>query len=334
LKRQKGKVEGSLVGCDLEIRKEMTAVENFLVFNGMSGNSRRIIPMSTSKDGFVSFSEKEIIALFWKRPTLKVKILELVTPVFPCCLALRDVTDIWLRDREPGFVIKSLLSDVAPDGLTSRQKGKVGYRAAVKLMTISEIKDHLLTIHQPAFDPRTYATKGYVLRGSIRTNGFSIQLAAFKLRELQAVRFRRLPEDRLPPRLTTTVGGLDYYLTEIRNIVRTKEDVAQLWPNCAPDLIKILCLDLGQAYVVGAYASLPDSTRSNDTSKGKNHAASTATDIPTTSTLVAVTTLTSPQPQVFYNLSVKQKAVSQPSFKFRRWTEEQKRVVPAGATES
>ncbi|KAF9537113.1 hypothetical protein EC957_008805, partial [Mortierella hygrophila] len=279
-------------------------------------------------------SRKEIIALIWRRPTLKVKILELVTPVFPGCLALNDVTDIWLRDREPGFVIKSLLSDVAPVGLTSRQKGKVGYRAAVKLMTISEIKDNLLTIRQPAFDPRTYATKGYVLRGSIRTNGFSIQLAAFKLRELQAARFRRLPEDRLPPRLTTRVGGLDYYLTEMRNIVRTKEDVAQLWPNCAPDLIKILCLDLGQTCVVGAYASLPDSTCSNDTSKGKNHAASTAMDIPTTSTLAAVTTLTSPQPQVFYNLSVKQKAVSQPSFKFRRWTEEQKWIVPAGATES
>ncbi|KAF9130388.1 hypothetical protein BGX30_013544, partial [Mortierella sp. GBA39] len=153
------------------------------------------------------------------------------------------------------------------------------------------IKDNLSTIRQPAFDPRTYATKGYVLRGSIRTNGFSVQLAAFKLKELQAVWFRRLPEDRLPYRLTTTVGGLDYYLTEIRNVVRTKGDVAQLWPNCAPDLIKILCLDLGRACVVGAYASLLYTICSDDTSKGKSHDASTATDIPTTSTLAPVTTL-------------------------------------------
>ncbi|KAG0294134.1 hypothetical protein BGZ96_001756 [Linnemannia gamsii] len=240
LKDQKVKDEDSLKGYDLEIHQEKTAVENFLEFNRMSGNTRRIAPMSSSKDGFVSFSEREIIGLFWKRPMIKAKILELVTPVFPGCLALDDVTTIWLRDQEPGFVIKSLLCDVALVGLTSRQRGKAGYRAAIKLMTIPEIKDHLSTIRQPDFDPGTYATKGYLLRGSIRTNGFSIQLTAFKLKELQAVRYRRFPEDRLPSRLTTTVGGLDYYLMEIRNITRTKEDVVELWPNCAPDQIKIL----------------------------------------------------------------------------------------------
>ncbi|OAQ28175.1 hypothetical protein K457DRAFT_587467 [Linnemannia elongata AG-77] len=299
----------------------------------MSGNTRRIAPMSSSKDGFVSFSEREIICLFWKRPMIKAKILELVTPVFPGCLALDDVTTIWLRDQEPGFVIKSLLCDVAPVGLTSRQRGKAGYRAAIKLMTIPEIKDHLSTIRQPDFDPGSYATKGYLLRGSIRTNGFSIQLAAFKLKELQAVRYRRFPEDRLPSRLTTTVGGLDYYLMEIRNIARTKEDVMELWPNCAPDQIKILSVDLGQAYVVGAYASLPNSTC--DTIKGTSQNASTAMDISTVSNLAPVTMLSSsPQPQVFYNLSVKQKAVSQPTFKFRRWTEDQKKLVPAGAAKS
>ncbi|KAG9067030.1 hypothetical protein KI688_012942 [Linnemannia hyalina] len=38
-------------------------------------------------------------------------------------------------------------------------------------------------------DPVTYAEKGYVLKGSIKTDGLRIQLLAFKLRELQDIRY-------------------------------------------------------------------------------------------------------------------------------------------------
>ncbi|KAI7825628.1 hypothetical protein BC939DRAFT_121676 [Gamsiella multidivaricata] len=63
----------------------------------------------------------------------------------------------------------------------------------------------------------------------------------------------------LPSRITSTVGGVDYYLTEVRNVVKTKQDVAVLW-DCEPEKIKILGLDLGQAFVVGASALLPEKT--------------------------------------------------------------------------
>ncbi|KAF9334379.1 hypothetical protein BG006_002280 [Podila minutissima] len=59
-----------------------------------------------------------------------------------------------------------------------------------------------------------------------------------------------------------TVGGVDYYLAEIRNIVKTQDDVSRLWPNCDPKDIQILGFDLGQAFVAGVSALLPSSTAS------------------------------------------------------------------------
>ncbi|KAF9187776.1 hypothetical protein BGZ51_001060 [Haplosporangium sp. Z 767] len=92
--------------------------------------------------------------------------------------------------------------------------------------------------------PTTYKTSCYVLRGSIRTDGFRLELLTFKFKELNAMKYRRLQDDVLPNRLTSTSGGVDYYLTEARNIVKTPLDVANLW-GCAADPIKILYLDLG-----------------------------------------------------------------------------------------
>jgi hypothetical protein len=62
-------------------------------------------------------------------------------------------------------------------------------------------------------------------------------------------------------RLASVKRVTDYFLTEIRSIVKTKEDVAQLWLNCRPEDIKILGLDLGQACIVGASALLLDVAR-------------------------------------------------------------------------
>ncbi|KAG0256365.1 hypothetical protein BG011_004595 [Mortierella polycephala] len=104
--------------------------------------------------------------------------------------------------------------------------------------------------------PTTYKTPRYALRGSIRIDGFCLQLLAFELMELNMVGYRRLPQTALLNRVTSTVGGVDSHLSEIRNIVKTPQDVANLW-GCAPDQIKIFGLDLGQACVVGASALLP-----------------------------------------------------------------------------
>ncbi|KAG0230667.1 hypothetical protein BGX31_005783 [Mortierella sp. GBA43] len=106
-------------------------------------------------------------------------------------------------------------------------------------------------------------------------------------------------QTKLLPRISSTLGGTDHYLTEIRNIVKTKEDVKAIW-DCKPEEIKILGIDLGQACVVGASALLLSHEKVSSKDK---------------------------QPK-FINLSVKQKAVVQPTLKHRRWMEQRKaRVV-------
>ncbi|KAG0294208.1 hypothetical protein BGZ98_001851, partial [Dissophora globulifera] len=316
-------------GCDLKICNDLTVVENFLRFNNMTGNRRKIAPLSTPVDHFVSFSERELVALCWKDDLLKTQILELARPTFPTCSAMDDVIRLWMPDQEPGLLIKNLIADVAPTGLTVRRRGKLGYRGAIINMSIQDTRNHLSEIHYPNFDPRNYDRKGYALSGSFSTNGFTLQLSAFKLRELQAVRYRRLPDNILPPRLTSTVGGTDYYLQEIRNVVKTKDDVSKLWPHCAPEKIKILCLDLGQTYVVAGSAFLPDA---DPVAHGITPASSISTAA--TGTNTAASSVDPLYPRTYYNMSVNQKAVCQPAFKFRKWSEEQKRAVPAGATQS
>lgn len=322
-----------MAGLSLEIDVELTAVENFLRFNRMSGCRRKIAPLSSAEDGFVTFSEIEVATFCWKRPVLKTRILEIVRPTFPTCSALADVTDAWLSNQAPGILVAKLIADVAPTGLTIRQRGKLGFRAAVDSMTMDDVRSHLAIIRDPSFDPRNYSRKGYLLSGSIRTDGLRLQLGAFKLKELQSVRYRRLPDTILPPRLTSTVGGTDYYLQEIRNVVKTKDDVTRLWPHCSPKDIKVLCLDLGQAYVVAGSAFLPDSKDI----KGKGPAFElriTSTPPNATETGSPSSSVDTPYPKTFYNVSVNQKAVYQPVFKFRRWSEERKQEMPAGTDKS
>ncbi|KAF9178231.1 hypothetical protein BGZ50_007958, partial [Haplosporangium sp. Z 11] len=135
---------------------------------------------------------------------------------------------------------------------------------------------------------------GYALRGSIKTDGFRLQLLAFKLNELNCVKYRRLDTDQ--------------YLTENRNVVKTKEDVERIW-ECDPRDIKILGIDLGQAFVVGASALLPSS------------ASVTAADRQEHGNVAEIEI---PLPTRFHNLAVSQKAVYQPTFKHRKWLEQRK----------
>ncbi|KAI1298979.1 hypothetical protein EDD11_006588 [Mortierella claussenii] len=48
---------------------------------------------------------------------------------------------------------------------------------------------------------------------------------------------------------------MDYFMTEVRNIEKTKADVGRLW-QCDPSETLILGIDLGQSYVVGANSRL------------------------------------------------------------------------------
>jgi len=83
------------------------------------------------------------------------------------------------------------------------------------------------------------------------------------------VQFKRVSENLLPPQLTSTIGGTDYYMREIWGIIKTKDDVAKLWPHCNPSPSRFFawigamfgfwpCLDFGQVFIVGASAILPD----------------------------------------------------------------------------
>ncbi|KAF9110577.1 hypothetical protein BGX27_006156 [Mortierella sp. AM989] len=182
-------------------------------------------------------------------------------------------------------------------------------------MSVEEMRSHVQSIRAEDFKPTFYTKKGYVLRGSIRTDGFRLQVLAFKLNELHSVKYRRLPADKLPCRLTSTIGGTDYFLTEIRNVVSTKQDVARLW-SCDPKSIKILGIDLGQAFVVGASAILPPREQPSVEQKQDP-------DVGMESLLSDIEEADESSPK-FFNLAVKQKAVYQPTLKHRRWLERRK----------
>jgi len=320
-------------GFTLSIWNDLSAVENFLKLNKLVKNYHRIIPLSPQEHGFLSFSERELLVLFCGRPLLQDRIRSWADHTFSTKPSIDDLKNIWLDTMEPGFLIKMLLADVGPKDLTSRHRGKAGYRGAIKFTTMDDIKDHLRPLRQDTFDPREYNSKGYALRGSIRTDGYRLQLLGFKLKELQRCRYNRPCRYPLPPKLTSTIGGVDYFLTEIRNVAKTPAHVAQLWPHCQPDAIKILCIDLGQAFVVGASALLPDTTDSTVPTQSTAPAASTAQTLSNASTVLTPISTSSPSSsssQTFHNVAVSQKAVFQPTLRHRRWLEEAKTIVPEG----
>ncbi|KAF9992115.1 hypothetical protein BGZ79_003492, partial [Entomortierella chlamydospora] len=246
---------------EIQIRGDLSSIENYITLNTLAPNPRKIVPMTSSKQPYVGFTERELAGFFYKSGgTFKEKLVELAA-------------------KDGVYPIK---------GLKGRRKRKTGRRGKIKLWSLDTIKTHLLKLEELGFQPKNYTEDGYISRGTVLTDGFGLYLLAFKLKELQCVRYRRLPEDRLPPRITSSVGGTNYFLQEIRHIIRTKEDIEQLWPGVQPSDIKILTIDASQAFVVGAYAHLPE------------------------------------DPGGHYNLVVNQKAVMQPIFHYRRWLEEQK----------
>ncbi|KAK3830856.1 MAG: hypothetical protein JOS17DRAFT_150734 [Linnemannia elongata] len=325
---------------DISIQDDISAVENFLQLNRITGNRRRIVPLTTSELPFVSFTEPELASFFWKREPLKTRLTDLVAEDGSPTNALSDIHS-WIAGKGPGIIIKQFIADVAPQVKTSRQRRKAGHRGAVKLLTLEQIKAHLTAVQDEFVDPINYATKGYILRGSIRTDGFRLQLPAFKLRELQSVRYCRLNPAKLPPKLTSTAGGTDYYLKEIRHVITCKEDVEKLWPGVPVDKIKTLTLDGGQVCVIGAFADLAEDVLSQ--AKGKENASESSMEgVATTTTtdnqqvinaaISALSKVPVPLPHsqglpitssrtTFLNLAVKQKAVYQPMFRFRRWLE-------------
>ncbi|KAF9165033.1 Elongation of fatty acids protein 2 [Actinomortierella ambigua] len=275
----------------LETDPDVSCIETFVKVNRLAQSPRKLSPLSQVRTGYLTFSEPELASFFWKRMHLRAKLQEIAAPYFNNPPA-RGLPLIDIQESLPvGLVIKTLMADVDPQGLSSRQRTKKCVLAATRLWSTQATVDHINSLRTSTFDPSTYSTKGYLLRGSVRTDGHQLQILSFKLRELQSVRFRRYPEAKLPPRLTSSVGGIDYFLSEIRNVVKSPDDVLKIF-GCLANQIKILALDLGQACVVGSSLLLPDSDPAGE--------------------------------ETFHNQAVKTKAVLQPIFKMRRWMQDQK----------
>ncbi|KAF9914057.1 hypothetical protein FBU30_002830, partial [Linnemannia zychae] len=194
---------------------------------------------------------------------------------------------------EPGCMINALLCKVGIEGLSWSQRKKAGIRAAIESPSPMNIAAHINTLRDSEFNPSEYKARGYILRPSIRTDGFRLLVMAFKKKELQSVRYRRYREEKLPSRLLTTVGGTDSFLTEIRNVIHLPE--VQEYIGNETERVKILGLDLGQSCTVAAFTLLPQDTST----------------------------------PLYLNLAVKSKAIYQPNLKHRHWMEQRKsRVLP------
>ncbi|KAF8907975.1 hypothetical protein BGZ58_006137, partial [Dissophora ornata] len=242
-------------GSRTEIDQCIPAIENFILLNQASKSYRKTVPLTGMEQPFVSFSERELATLFWQNDALRGKLEELVLVDFEDKNFIPSIIDLseWLMRKAPGSLITEILSNI---GRCEPRKGRRDFKDSTYVMSLDQMRDHIQSIRQDNFDPNTYKEKGYTLRGSLRTDGFRLQLMAFKMKELQSVRFSRLPHDVLPRQITSTIGGVNYFLTEIRNVVKAKQDVEDLW-GCEPEQIKILGLDLGQACVLGASALIP-----------------------------------------------------------------------------
>ncbi|KAG0197548.1 hypothetical protein BGX33_000520, partial [Mortierella sp. NVP41] len=311
------------------IDPKKSAIENFVLLNRVCGSRRCLVPMSSFEDKFVTLSELDLSRIFWQDPFLKARIQSFVVDGFEAIhyadqVTLPDVVD-WLSGAKPGEFITQLLTDIGGYSAEERRKLR-NFSRSTFMMPLEEMRAHLQRIRAESFQPAAYAGRGYVLRGSIRTDGFRLQAIAFKLNELHCVKYRRLRPDKLPSgtsRLTSTLGGTDYFLTEIRNVVTTQQDVADLW-GCNPHRIKVLGIDLGQAFVVGASAILPPPGQPS-IDDGQDSSDSIMELPPSDEDIEGNrASETEKPPPKYFNLACKQKAVYQPTFKHRRWLERRK----------
>ncbi|CAO3568811.1 unnamed protein product [Mortierella alpina] len=207
---------------------------------------------------------------------------------------------------------------------------------------IEGLRDHAGRLRAESFDPREWQDRGYVLRGSIRTNGRLLQLTAFKKKELQSVRFRRFAEDKLPNPLVSTIGGTNRYLTEARNVFPTAADVETLLA-VHPSQVAVLSLDLGTSCVVGATVSLPadqtpamvekhplnEEPKNKKTRRGKRRPGSRNRSRVRQKARKSGKHLQSSR---FFDLVVKRKAVSRPTDDFASWLEDRKENTIGAST--
>ncbi|KAI7823263.1 hypothetical protein BC939DRAFT_168382 [Gamsiella multidivaricata] len=197
------------------------------------------------------------------------------------------------------------------------------------LVKPEDIRAHINTLRRDGFDSRNCQEKGYFLRGSIKTDGYSLQLLAYKVRELKSVKFKRYKADVLADRLLTTAAGMNDYLTEVRNVFKSAADVERLL-GCTPDdtdKVSYLGLDLGQAFVIGAYGHMPKD-KSPKIGKRRRHRRQKKRGSrgrrKRGSGKGRKKSVCRTRGERHINLAAKQKAVAQPTHSHRTWMNRQK----------
>ena len=213
----------------------------------------------------MTFTEIELAAFFHKNNELHPVLEQFINyKDHPRRLTQSELTCDYVPSMAPGTLIQRFIAPVDPktptgDRVRGREKRDAGIAAAVHIVRPNDIRNHINDLRRDGFDPKTYNKTGYFLRSSIKTDGYSLQLLAYKLRELKSVKYKRYEAELIPDRLITTTAGTSDYLTEVRNVFKSAADVERLL-GCSPDethRVSYLGVDPGQAFVVGAYAHLP-----------------------------------------------------------------------------
>ncbi|KAF9996309.1 hypothetical protein BGZ65_008101 [Modicella reniformis] len=134
----------------IHISDDLSAMENFALLNGANKNARKLGPVSSVEHGFVSLSERELVIIFWANPVLKSVLLAPAKSSISSGCTQLEVLE-WIADMEPGYIIIS-------------SKRRKSHKRAVRLLSISELRQHVGVVRDPSFDPNTYNGRGYVLR--------------------------------------------------------------------------------------------------------------------------------------------------------------------------
>jgi len=72
--QEKGLLAGDV---DIRIRDTISALENYIALNDLIPNKRRIAPLTSSQQPFITFSERELAIFFWRRGVLKQRLVDL-----------------------------------------------------------------------------------------------------------------------------------------------------------------------------------------------------------------------------------------------------------------
>ncbi|KAI7823268.1 hypothetical protein BC939DRAFT_516743 [Gamsiella multidivaricata] len=179
-------------GTRTEVELSLQAVENFMFLNHSSQSYRKTAPFTGPEKSFMSFFERELCILFWQNIILQTYLRELIREDFPSTNTPLSQSDVILRlqSKPAGTIISKLLSNV---GRAGPRKGSRSFKDSTSMIDLATMREYIQSIRQANSDPRNYTERGYVLRGSIHTDGFHLQLPAFKMKELYSVKYREYP---------------------------------------------------------------------------------------------------------------------------------------------